>query len=228
MQYLFNQRGETMFKKLFPIITAIILIFAFSPIAEAAPTFIKHAYNKNTNVYYYSIKGSKYKTVNHKMKLVAKEINKYDIILKQAAKDEHSEYVYYNKLRPTIKYQKGNRISILTKEIWWAGGSMQYICRSYNLENGKQINLKQAFKSTSAYKKANLQIAKKIDKTFNDERFDKNGVDPFTGKTALQLVDAFYWSEKGLYVVYSSGTVGPSAAGHESFKVSNSYAKYYK
>lgn len=204
-----------------------LLAFALSSTAQAAPTFIKHTYKQNDNIHYYSLKSVKYKTVNHRMKLAAKKAYGDDIKNKKWAKEINADYPFYNKLKPTIKYQTGNRISILTKETWYAGGPFNYLYTSYNLVDGKQITLKQAFKSTTTYKKANLQIAKKINKKFDYKQFNKYGKNS-DGKTALQLVDAFYWSEKGLYVVYSTNTIASTAAQQQTFKVSHSYSKYYK
>lgn len=216
-------------KKVIILLLSLIVINSFFSMSstQATTQFIKHTYNKNQNVQYYSIKGTKYSKVNSKMKADAKAINKKDLENKKIGKQIKSEYPLYDKLKPTIKYQSGNRISILAKESWYCASPYYYMYHGYNLVNGKQITLKQAFKSKDAYKKANLQIAKKINKIENTNQFNKKGVNKY-GKTAMQLVDAFYWTKKGLYVVYNTSKVASVAAQQQIFKINNKYAKYYK
>lgn len=217
-------------KKVFIFFLSLIAInfLLLTSNAQAKTEFTKHTYNKNKNVQYYSIKGTKYSKVNSKMKAKAKYINKRDLENKEIGKRIKWEYPLYDKLKPTIKYQSGNRISILAKESWYCASPYSYMYYGYNLVNGKQITLKQAFKSKESYKKANKQVADSLNKKldgFSD--IDKNGKDR-NGKTALERVDAFYWTEKGLYVVFNTGSVAPTAAQQQIIKVSNKYAKYYK
>lgn len=211
------------------LLSLIVMNLSFSMSDTQAKTkFTLHTYNHNKHVQYYSISGEKYKAVNSKMKSKAKYINKRDIENRETAAYSPYNESFYDTLKPSVKYHSSKRISILAREHWYAGGEMDYIYHSYNLVNGKQITLKSTFKSKTAYKKANKQVSNYLRKKLNyGANINENDRVTYSGKLVLDEADAFYWTKKGLYVVYDTGTIAPVAAQQQIVHVSNKYAKYY-
>lgn len=218
-------------KKILLLLMSLItinLLFLTNNMQAATLNYTKHYYNKDNNVQYYSIAEKKYTSVNHKMKVDAGKIYKRDIQNKKIQKIDKSTYAYYDKLEPVIKYQSNSRISILTKEYWYCGGESDTLYHSYNLINGKQVTLKEAFKSKNAYDKANKQIATYLRKKIeNGTWITKDGTVEFSHKKVIEEVDAFYWTKKGLYVAFDTGSIAVVAAGDQVVHVSNKYVKYY-
>ncbi|MFT8317027.1 MAG: hypothetical protein ABF651_01995 [Sporolactobacillus sp.] len=218
-------------KKIFITLFSILTIsFLFVTVVTHAASlhFIKHTYNNDANVQYYSITGEKYGTVNQQMKKQAAKNYKNDLQNKKLQKQLKDQYPYYDKLKPSINYNSQKRVSIFAEEYWYAGGEADTVYHGYNLVNGKQISLKKAFKSNIAMNKANKQVATTLRKKLkNGINIDKNGIDKYTHKKVVDEVDAFYWTKKGLYVGFNTGHIADVASGAPIVHVSNKYAKYY-
>ena len=196
--------------------------------AEAKPKVTTRYYNGNTRIKYYSIVGSKYKKANAEMKKYANAAyatNQGVVRMYQEDRvdmPEASLDAYYFTISPKVKYSSGGKLSILYTEKWFAGGVLSTNYKAFNFYKGKTITLMKAFKSKEKYSSANNKA-----QTYWRLNWSGQGLyeEPMSSETRLAK-HQYYWTKKGLTVVYEAGSIGSFADGERRYAIPKSYLKY--
>ena len=198
-------------------------------VAQAKPKVTAHYYLGNHRIKYYSIAGSKYKNANALMKAYAKvayatnqdALSRYD---EDRTEDpEVSPDTYYFKITPHVKYSAGAKMSILYTEGWWLNGPHpDTTYKSFNLYKGKTTTLAKAFKS-----KAKFSTANAIAQNHWRLKWSQEGLYeiPDPSETGLAKHE-YYWTKKGVTVIYETYSLGCFADGERRYSVPKSYLKY--
>jgi len=198
-------------------------------VAQAKPKVTAHYYLGNHRIKYYSIAGSKYKNANALMKAYAKvayatnqdALSMYD----QDRQDdpEVSPDTYFDKISPKVMYSAGAKLSILYTEEFWSGGphpNTNY--KSFNLYGGKRITIAKAFKSKAKFSSANASAQKHWRLKWSQEGLYER---PDSSETGLAKHE-YYWTKKGMTVIYETYSLGSYADGERRYSVPKSYLKY--
>jgi len=203
--------------------------FVTPDLAEANTKVTAHYYNGNTRIKYYSIAGSRYKKANAEMKKYAKAAYATN---QQALSRYHEDRTYdpevspdtyYFKISPKVKYSSGRKISILYTEEWWLNGphpDTNY--KSFNLYRGKTITLAKAFKTKAKYSSANAKAQKYWRLNWSQQGLYEM---PDSSETGLAKHE-YYWTKKGMTVIYEAYALGSYADGERRYSVPKSYLKY--
>lgn len=192
-------------------------------IANAAAPKISTEKYKLKNIEYAVIKGEKYKAVNEKMKKDAKktynlqkELDKQLLIDKD--KGTAPAYMnYFVSMAPEVKYKTSTKVSILTQKYVYKGGyNGEWYISSYNVYKGKNLSLKNAFKSDAAYLKAKKYAKAKL--LANPSKY------PIADAKTTIAGHAYYWTKSGgIKVVFAPNEVAPYAAGPKTISIPASY-----
>lgn len=205
---------------------AMFLIFSFSPLSMHAETnkavSVKtHKYMFNSNIKYPQISGMKNKhrqeKINANFKKIAKqEYKERKKILKRYDKDrkelglsklEYTSYEY--KTFFTVKYNQNNKVSIVKTKYYYTGGAHgEYYSESYNYNtnSGKEVTLKQNFKTTNAYNKAAICTIKKI--LADKEKY------PLADKYMNLSMTPYYWTnQSGINLIFQIYEIAPYSSG---------------
>ncbi len=197
--------------------------------AVAKPKVTTHYYQGNHRIKYYSVAGSKYKKANAEMKKYAKAAyaTNQEAVSMYA---EDLEYMpeaspddYYFKITPKVLYSSGGKLSILYTEDWWGGGphpDKNYT--SFNLYWGKKITLAKAFKSKTKYSSANRKAQGYWRLNWSQQGLYERPESSATGLAKHQ----YYWTKKGMTVIYEAGSLGSFADGERRYSIPKSYLKY--
>lgn len=181
--------------------------------AEAAAPKVTYKTYKDPMIRYAVISGSKYKAVNAKMYKEAKQTYAYHKKLQKQSKD------YAAGQSCETVYRTTKKVSILCDYYENTGGAHpNHGFGAYSTYNGKLITLKKAFKSDADYK-----AGKKYAKNYILSRPNKYMLADHTTTIAGHT---YYWSKKGIEVVFSPYEVAPYAAGMVTVPIPQKYLKY--
>ncbi|ETT80850.1 DUF4163 domain-containing protein [Viridibacillus sp. FSL R5-0477] len=209
------------------LLIAMVLIFTLSPLTmhaetKKAVTVKTHKFMFNNNIKYPQISGMKNKKRQKQINLNFKKLAKQDYkerkkILKRYDKDrkelglskkEYAPYEY--KTFFTVKYNQNNKVSIVKTKYYYTGGAHgEYYSESYNYNtnSGKEVTLKQNFKTTAAYKKAATCTVKKI--LTDKEKY------PLADKNLNLTLTPYYWtnSKSGINLIFQIYEIAPYSSG---------------
>jgi hypothetical protein len=198
-------------------------------VAQAKPKVTAHYYLGNHRIRYYSVAGSTYKAANALMKAYAKAAyatNRNAVAMYNEDRKDDPEVTldtYYFKISPKVKYSAGGKLSILYTEGWWLNGPHpDTTYTSYNFYKGKRIYLTKAFKSKAKYSSANARAQEHWRLMWSQEGLYER---PDASETGLAGHD-YYWTSKGMTVIYETYSLGSFADGERRYAVPKSYLKY--
>lgn len=180
---------------------------------------------KTEQIQYAVIHGDKYKAVNAKMYNEAKAAYATQKELDKKLKEDQANgsipegIDYMIGLTPFVKYKTSTKISILTQTYIYDGGAHgNSYYESYNVYKGKQLSLKGAFKSESAYLKAKQYAKNKM--LAHPEKY------PFAYKKTTIAGHPYYWvASGGIKVVFAPYEVAPYAASMVTVSIPKAYIK---
>lgn len=194
------------------IFLASILSFTSMQADAAGPKVTYKTYKERT-IQYAVISGSQYKAVNAKMYDQAKETYRFNKKYTKQSADYYAaqscETIYKNKMK----------VSILCYYNEYTGGAHpNHFFTAYSTYKGKHISLKKAFKSDKDYKKG-----KKYAKNYILSRPNKYRL---ADSSTTIAGHTYYWTNKGLNVVYSPYEISPYADGMMTVPILKKYLKY--
>ncbi len=170
-------------------------------------------YKNNKNFQYAVISGKKYDAANNQMLKYIASIYEAD----QKFKKENSKYASYSISK--VKFNQDNKISISYINAFYLGGAHDDVIMTvFNFYKGKNITLQKAFKNSKAYFEANKYV--------------KNYVlnHPHQYPLATQYTNIynhqFYWTLKGINVVFDPYELDSFASGFKYVPVLQRYLKY--
>lgn len=213
-------------KKIVVAVLAFILLCSVSlHEAEAkTPTTVVKKYKNNGNFTYVQIKGTKYKKVNAKMLAYTKAEYNYQKKLKKLAAQHVKEgYVqpgmqYSSVIGCKPKFKTAKKISVLCETYTYSGGAHgDFKYKSFNVLNGKEVNLKGAFSSAKNYT-TGLRVAKKY-------ILNRPSKYPFGSSSTKMTGKSFYWTSKGLNLVFEPYEIDSFAGGMKTVPVAKKYLK---
>ncbi|MCR8743825.1 DUF3298 and DUF4163 domain-containing protein [Romboutsia lituseburensis] len=157
----------------------------------------------------------------------SKEYEKQYKTIFYKAKDQYVKYQYEAYSDYQVTYNKNNLISIPIKLYEFTGGAhgMSYLKSfNYDLENKKELKLKDLFKENVNYKKI-------VNKFINDE-ISKNKDIYFTGDEGFKGISdnqSFYIDNEGIVVYFGLYEIAPYYVGIPKFKLTwDEFGKYLK
>lgn len=193
--------------------------------AQAVGPTVKIKKYKNNRYYQYAvISGAKYKRANAKMLEHTKKIYKVNAKLQTKLKKDLKSgramkgMQYWSKISCKKKYSSSSKISILCVNDTYDGGvhGMQTV-KSFNLYKGKVIGLKPAFSSEKNYVDGKSYAKNYMLNHPNDY--------PFADHQTTIAGHSFFWTSKGLKVVFDPYEVNSYAAGIQYVSVPSKYLK---
>ncbi|MBQ0139457.1 MAG: DUF3298 domain-containing protein [Kurthia sp.] len=213
-------------KKIVVALLVVILLCSVSlqEVDAKAPTTSVKKYKNNKNFTYVEIKGAKYKKINAKMLAYTKAEYKYQKVLKKLlAKDLKAGWaqkgmVYSSVISCKPKYKTTKKVSVLCETYTYGGGAHgEYKYKTFNALNGKEVNLKGAFSSTANYKNG-LSGAKKYILNHPSNY-------PFASSSTKVTGRSFYWTSKGLKLVFEPYEIDSYSGGMKTVPVAKKYLK---
>lgn len=214
-------------KLLISLVVIFICSTFFNEVEAKTPTTAIKKYKNNENFTYVVIKGEKYKKVNSKMlKFTKYEYNRQKYLKNQLEKDKKERNVmpgmtYYSNISCKPKFKSSKKVSVLCKTFTYAGGGhgeLEY--NTFNTINGKEVNLKGAFKSATNYSEG-INYAKK----YVLKHTSKYYVDNVDGIFKNMKKHPFYWTKNGLNLTFNPYVLDSGAAGMKTVPVTKKYLK---
>lgn len=157
----------------------------------------------------------------------SKEYEKQYKTIFSKAKDQYVKYQYEAYSDYQVTYNKNNLISIPIKLYEFTGGAhgMSYLKSfNYDLENKKELKLKDLFKENVNYKEI-------VNKFINDE-ISKNKDIYFTGDEGFKSISdnqSFYIDNDGIVIYFGLYEIAPYYVGIPKFKLTwDEFGKYLK
>ncbi|HWI50280.1 MAG TPA: DUF3298 domain-containing protein [Rummeliibacillus sp.] len=206
------------------IIMALFLLFSPSRINDSSPVLASAStstnpkitinnYKNNKNFQYAVISGKKYDAANNQMLKYVASIYEAD----QKLKKEDSKYASYSISK--VKFNQDNKISISYINAFYQGGAHDDVTMTvFNFYKGKNITLQKAFKNPKAYSEANKYVKAYV--------LNHPHEYPVADKNTKMYNHQYYWTPKGINIVFDPYEVDSFAAGFKYVPVPQKYLKY--
>ncbi|WP_102692988.1 hypothetical protein [Rummeliibacillus pycnus] len=204
------------------IITPIILLVSLgfhdpsSVLASPTPPKITiKTYKNNKNFQYAVISGKDYDAANYQMLKYVASIYEAD----QKLKNENPQYSSYSISK--VMYNQDDKISISYINAFYKDGVQDDVTMTvFNFYKGKNITLKKAFKDTKSYNEANKYVKNYIE--------NHPYLYPLADQNTKMYNHQFYWTPKGMNIVFDPNELDSIAAGFKYVPVPKKFLKYKK
>ncbi|MGG0658369.1 hypothetical protein [Rummeliibacillus pycnus] len=206
------------------LIITSVLLFASLGIHDSSPVFASEStstnpkitikkYKNNKNFQYAEINGKKYDAANYQMLKYVASIYEAN----QKLKKENLSSASYSISK--VIYNQDHKISISYINAFYQGGAHEDITMTvFNFYKGGNITLQKAFKNSQAYAEANKYV-----KTYLLNHPYKY---PLADKNSKMYYHQFFWTEKGINIVFDPYELDSFAAGFKFTPVPQRYLKY--
>lgn len=204
-------------------------------ISKPAVKVTKHKYKKISDLTYPQVKGLRSKSAEKKINSTllnhTKESYKDYVSVQKDKKELQKEDFcegnpYYCNLEYhlfyKVKYNQGNKLSILYTDYYYEGGvhGLHYVSSyNFNLKNGKRVKLNDILNSKtkrSKVKKYAYNYMKKNQQTFFDIELKDVVINNNT---------QFYYTDGGIYLIFQIYEVAPYSSGNPTVKIPASVYK---
>lgn len=208
-------------------LTLCLMISVTTPKMEAqaaGPKVTIKKYKDKKEYQYAVISGAKYKKANAQMLAYTKHVYRVNEKLQKKNKEDLKKgsipngMPYFSVITCSKKFSQSSKVSIFCEKYTYTGGAhgMPY-SKTFNFLNGKSMSLKGAFQSAKSYEDGKAYAKRYI--LSHPEKY------PFADSHTSIAGHSFFWTTKGLKVIFEPYEVSSFADGFKYVSISSKYLK---